>query len=518
MCRFYEAQMSGSLPPWSRVAKANSGGWRSPGHLQDGQGPDMRYYPNKDLTGGWYENGGYLKVSLTQGATASLLAYSALTWENAARAAGQWDVAVRNVGWVAAYLYKCHYAADTFVAQIGDLTTDDMSWASPESAPEAGSAGSPAWRPVWAITAAGKRGADVVSQAVATLAAAALMLTRDGPSRDAVLAADYIAKAQELHEMAMALQGVYIVPEGNITVLSRSYKDDQTWATAWMCRWQLERGSSGLSRDYCAASLAAWDAMTDVRGEQPQLSSDAMHLAAALLLRDLAELAAGKGEAFGSPQYVNEFEAMADAAYARWKSAESNTCESCADVGLCRTPGGFMVLYKYGSAHYTANMALAMLASAPRPGEALKNERPSMPASAKGDRQCWAWGQISYLLGANSANQAYVVGLTQADGLPTGVSSPTRPRHRASSCSGGPGCSGPQADSRTVLAGALVGGPSWDDSFANDRDDIGSAVSIEYNAGFNGALLGLSAIEAALARFGRSWVDFCDDPSDRYEE
>ncbi|KXZ48929.1 hypothetical protein GPECTOR_24g219 [Gonium pectorale] len=140
--RFYEAQMSGSLPNWSRA------GWRAASHLEDGQGPDMRFYPNKDLTGGWYENGGYLKVSLTQGATASLLAYSALTWEAAARAAGQWDVATRNVAWVAAYLYKCHYEADTFVAQIGDMTTDDLSWSSADSAPQAGRLGTTAWRPV----------------------------------------------------------------------------------------------------------------------------------------------------------------------------------------------------------------------------------------------------------------------------------------------------------------------------------------------------------------------------------
>ncbi|KXZ45047.1 hypothetical protein GPECTOR_59g655 [Gonium pectorale] len=320
--KFYEAQMSGALPSWSRAAKANHGGqsqgWRTASsHLLDGQGPDMRFYPNKDLTGGWYENGGYLKVSLTQGATASLLAYSALTWENAVRAAGQWDVATRNVGWVAAYLFKCHYAADTFVAQIGDLTIDDMSWENSDSAPQAGSLGSSAWRPVWTITTASNRGVDVVSQAVATLAASALMLTRDGTFRNTTLASTYIAKAQELHVMAMKLKGVYLVPEGNVTVLSRTYKDDQTWASAWMCRWQLERGSAGLSRDYCAAALAAWDAMTKVRGEQPILSSDSMHLAAALLLRDLAELALLHGSLFSSAQYVNQFEAMADAAYSR---------------------------------------------------------------------------------------------------------------------------------------------------------------------------------------------------------
>ena len=54
----------------------------------------------------------------------SLLSYGALTFEAAYRAAGQWDIAVRNLDWAASYIAKCHtQASDTpaynkFVAQV----------------------------------------------------------------------------------------------------------------------------------------------------------------------------------------------------------------------------------------------------------------------------------------------------------------------------------------------------------------------------------------------------------------
>jgi hypothetical protein len=49
---FVEAQQSGALPAWNRVAKGRPGGWRGDAHVQDGS------EAGKDLSGGWYDGGG----------------------------------------------------------------------------------------------------------------------------------------------------------------------------------------------------------------------------------------------------------------------------------------------------------------------------------------------------------------------------------------------------------------------------------------------------------------------------
>ncbi|GLC56778.1 hypothetical protein PLESTB_001144700 [Pleodorina starrii] len=119
--------MSGDIPAWSRASQA-AGGWRNKSHMLDGTGPGGI---GVDLSGGWYDAGDHLKLHLPLGVSASLLSYSVLTWEAAYRAAGQWDVAVRNLDWISSYYLKCHYqasdnpSANAFVAQAsrGSLRT-----------------------------------------------------------------------------------------------------------------------------------------------------------------------------------------------------------------------------------------------------------------------------------------------------------------------------------------------------------------------------------------------------------
>ncbi|PNH11037.1 Endoglucanase 1 [Tetrabaena socialis] len=205
--------MSGAVPSWSRASQAQ-GGWRNRSHMQDGRGPGGI---GVDLSGGWYDAGDHLKLHLAMGMSASLLAYGALTWEAAYRAAGHWDTAVRNIDWVADYFVKCHVnasntpSANAFVAQVGDPATDhNKYWGRPEQQPEGGAKGSIGWRPAYLIGGASgsSKGADIVSEAVATLAGASLLLKRPGAASDPTRAASLLARAKQLFAFAKTVQGV----------------------------------------------------------------------------------------------------------------------------------------------------------------------------------------------------------------------------------------------------------------------------------------------------------------------
>jgi hypothetical protein len=91
--------------------------------------------------------------------------------------------------------------------------------------------------------------------------------------------------------------------------------------------------------------------------------------------------------------------------------------------------------------------------------------------------------QINYALGQNPQNRSYVVGF--------GVNPPKNPHHRTAHGSWTDQLTFP-VDSRHILYGALVGGPSSPNdgaSYADDRSNFtNNEVATDYNAGFTGAL------------------------------
>ncbi|PNH04469.1 Endoglucanase A [Tetrabaena socialis] len=477
--RFYEAQMSGAVPSWSRASRS-AGGWRSASHMRDGI-----MSPGADISGGWYDGGDHLKVHLTTGVAASLLSYGALTWEAAYRAAGQWDIAVRNVDWVASYFLRCHFQADQFVAQVGDADTDHSKyWGRPEDQPEDGQMGEVGWRPVHVIANPG-RGADVVAQAVATMVGAALMLKRDGAYKDAAKASTLLQHAQELFRLAQYLNGTWTVPIGTNVYVSHTYADDMAWAAAWLCRSEADSG--GEPGALCAAAPRFWDAITSGASD---VTYNSMHVPAALLLRDMGA---------GGAAYVKKYKKMIDGVLAKWIDDAVPCSGSDGSSPVCYTPNGLAWRCEPGQSGRAANIAFAALvASNPSDGGGSDSIK-----AMRLKRQCWAKGQIGYLLGYNSQKQSFVVGFRPSED----VRSPTRPGHRSSSCSRDADVTcdwadaSRDADSPSVLAGALVSGPGRDDSYSGvSRHNYNrNAVSIQYNAGFTGALAGA----------GCSWASYC---------
>jgi GH18 family chitinase len=104
----------------------------------------------------------------------------------------------------------------------------------------------------------------------------------------------------------------------------------------------------------------------------------------------------------------------------------------------------------------------------------------------------FARNQIDYMLGKNPGARSYVVGF--------GVNPPINPHHRGAHGSWNGSMSTP-TNSRHILYGALVGGPSaaTDTSYTDDRSDyISNEVALDYNAAFTGAVARLAQDSTAL--------------------
>ena len=88
--------------------------------------------------------------------------------------------------------------------------------------------------------------------------------------------------------------------------------------------------------------------------------------------------------------------------------------------------------------------------------------------------------QINYALGVNPQNQSFVVGY--------GENPPKNAHHRTAHSSWNNALDNP-TDNRHILYGALVGGPTENGEYTDDRQNfINNEVADDYNAGFTGIL------------------------------
>ena len=135
------------------------------------------------------------------------------------------------------------------------------------------------------------------------------------------------------------------------------------------------------------------------------------------------------------------------------------------------------MLDQWGSLRYAANTSFAALVYA----DSITD------TALKARYHDFAKRQIDYALGANPQNRSYVVGF--------GANPPRNPHHRTAHSSWTDQLTFP-VESRHVLYGALVGGPSSPNDGASYQDDRGNFVNNEvatdYNAGFTGALARLA--------------------------
>jgi hypothetical protein len=428
---FYEAQQSGRLPDWNRVS------WRGDSALTDGADVGL------DLTGGWYDAGDHVKFGFPMAFSATMLAWGAVEYRAAYAASGQLPHLLNNLRFVNDYFIKAHPAPNVLYGQVGRGDDDHRWWGPAEVLPMA--------RPAYKIDSS-CGGSDLAAETAAAMAASSMVFRPTDPA----YADRLLTHARQLYTFADTVRRPYHECITDATNFYRSwsgYQDELVWGAIWLHRATGE-----------ASYLAKAESEYDRLGTEPQSTTrmyrwtvawDNKQFGAYVLLANLT----------GKQKYVDDANRWLD-----WWTVGVN------GEKVRTSPGGMAVLDTWGALRYAANTAFAALVYSDRLTDATRKAR----------YHDFAVRQINYALGDNPRNSSYVIGF--------GANYPRYPHHRTAHGSWWDSQQVPE-ETRHVLYGALVGGPSApDDRYTDSRGDyVMNEVATDYNAGFTSALVRLYA-------------------------
>nr|ACE75511.1 beta-1,4-endoglucanase [Eisenia andrei] len=386
----------------------------------------------QDLIGGWYDAGDHVKFGFPMAISTTTLAWGILEFREAYEAAGQYNWALDSIRWPLEYFIKAHVSDNEFYGQVGDGNIDHSYWGRPEEMTME--------RPAWSITPSNP-GSDLAAETAAALAAGYLVF-RD---LDAAYASTLLDHSRTLYDFAYNNRGIYSdsIPNAGEFYPSNGYEDELAWGAAWLYRATGEQYYLDRAYEFGSTSDVAWAYDWDEKTVGYQL---------------LLTTFAGQTD-FQPP--VEDF-------LRNWFPGGS----------VHYTPLGLAWLIEWGANRYAANAAFIALVAAKYNILAAEAEQ-------------FARSQIHYMLG--DAGRSYVVGF--------GNNPPQQPHHSSSSCPDLPAeCDWDEFENPgpnyQILYGALVGGPDQNDQYQDLRSDyVKNEVTNDYNAGFQGAVAGLRAIQ-----------------------
>jgi len=426
---FYEAQIAGRKPTWSRVS------WRGDSALTDGSGAGL------DLTGGWFDAGDHVKFGFPMAFTTTMLAWGAVEYRDAYVASGQLTHLLNNLRVPNDYFIKAHPSANVLYGQVGKGDDDHKWWGPAEVLPMA--------RPAYKIDAS-CGGADLAGETAAAMAASSMVFR----PTDAAYANTLLTHARQLYTFAENVKRMYHECITDVTNFYKSwsgYADELVWGAIWLYRATGE-----------ASYLAKAEAGYDAQGNENQTTTkmykwtiawDNKQFGNYVLLANLT----------GKQKYVDDANRWLD-----WFTVGVN------GEKVRTSPGGMVVVDSWGALRYASNTAFAALVYSDKTSDTTRKAR----------YHDFAVRQVDYALGANPRNSSYVIGF--------GSNSPKNPHHRTAHGSWWDSMTTP-TNTRHVLYGALVGGPSSpDDAYKDERNDyVMNEVATDYNAGFTSALVRL---------------------------
>lgn len=382
-----------------------------------------------DLTGGFHDAGDHVKFGLPEAYAASTLGWSYYEFKDEFAKSGQDKYMLNILKHFTDYFLKSYVNKTTFYYQCGDGTLDHSYWGPPELQTTD--------RPTLFAATPETPASDVCGNTAAALA----LMSMNYKSVDPVYAAKCLTAAEDLFSFGDKYRGL---SKSGGFYGATSYYDDLCWGAIWLYlatndntyltkvdSLLAEKGITG-DNSYANHWTHCWD---DVFGgvfiKLAQITSNA------------------------------KYKAIAEENLDYWMN------------GVQTTAGGLKYINSWGALRYTAAECLMSVVY--------------YKTSKQQKYLDFAKGQINYMLGTNPEKMSYEVGF--------GTNYPKFPHHRAAS---GRMESAPAYEKKTqpekhLLYGALVGGPSDDDTYIDDVDEYEhSEVAIDYNAGFVGALAGVS--------------------------
>lgn len=408
-----------------KLPSTNRISWRGDSALRDGADVGV------DLTGGYYDAGDHVKFGFPMASAMTMLNWGVVQYRNAYQQSGQLDEALDAIKWGTDYILKAHTAPNEFWGQVGLGGADHAYWGPPETMTMA--------RPAFKIDAQNP-GSDLAGEAAAALASASIAFR----PTDSAYADRLLTHATQLFSFADTYRGKYSdsIPDAASFYRSYGYMDELVWSATWLHKAIVAKGETDTvylnkAQSYYQGVYAGWTQSWDEKS----------HGSAVLLAQETGNL-----------RYRTDVE--------NWL----NNWSDKSGAGIKQTPGGFAWLDQWGSSRYSANTAFVA---------GVYSDTVNNPGNRYSN---FAEKQIDYLLGDNPNKRSYVVGF--------GNNAPRNPHHRAAHGSTTNNINDPGMN-RNVLTGALVGGLSApnDNAYSDDRTNyVTNEVSLDYNAGFTGAL------------------------------
>ena len=387
--------------------------------------------------GGWYDAGDHVKFGFPMAFSTTMLAWGVVEYPSAYQNSGQMAAIKDNIKWAADYFVRAHTAPNELIGQVGNGSADHGWWGPAEVMQME--------RPTYKITATCP-GSDLAGETAAALAASYMVL---GDST-------YLTHAEQLYNFADTYRGKYtdcITNAKNFYNSYSGYWDELVWGAIWLYRATGDVAYLNKAESYYA-NLSN-ETRQSVKEYKWAHAWDDKAYGSYVLLAKLT----------GNSQYHCDAQ--------RWLNWWTVGGTDCGADGsrITYTPGGLAWLDQWGPLRYAADTAFVALVYADSLG-------PTNPLYAR--YHDFAKQQINYTLGANPRNSSYVIGF--------GVNPPKNPHHRTAHGAWYDDINAP-VNSVHTLFGALVGGPTNQDAYTDDRTDyVKNEVATDYNAGFVGAV------------------------------
>ncbi len=378
-----------------------------------------------DLTGGWADAGDGIKFTHPMSYAAGQLGWAVYEYRQAFEKSGQLDDILDEIKWATDFFIKAHPSPDVLYYMCGYEESDHSVWIPHELLDYRTK------RTSFKVDAS-TPGSDVAGQAAAALAIASLIFEPTDPQ----YAETCLTHAKQLFKFADTYRGKNplktLYPSG-------SYVDDLAWGAIWLYIKTKDTAYLDKAKTVLPAKLL---------GGQHTHCWDDVSYGAALKIAQVTHDA--------------DYTAMVEKNLDTWMPGG----------GITYTPGGLAWLSQWGSLRYASTAAfLAFVWS---------DDQTVGTASKKTTYHNFAESQINYALGDNPRGGSYVVGF--------GKNAPEHPHHRTAHGSWTSMLSVPSFH-RHILYGALVGGPTSNDSWKDDITDYTlNEVATDYNAGFVGSL------------------------------
>ncbi|MBP0972481.1 MAG: glycoside hydrolase family 9 protein [Oscillospiraceae bacterium] len=422
---FYECQQAGHLPEWNRVE------WKADSNTVD------------EIDGGWYDAGDHVKFNLPMAYSASMLAWGLYQYPDGVEQSGEMTNYVNNLEYVMDYFVRCDKGTSV-VYQVGN-GTKDHTWWGPAELYEYGMGDAGTSLEECRATLEASEGCSCVFGGMAA-ALAAGYCALDGRVDDSKREG-YLKSAKNIFKLADASKSDDVYNDSDASGFYRSshFYDELFYAANWLYK------ATG-DKDYL-------DKATSYIGHlDKELGQDCLKYTWCHCWDDTMQ-----GAMLLYAQNTND-QTYID----HVKKHIDYLVNTCARVE--NDKNGLLYVHNWGCARYAET---AGFLTAVANDTVLKGQ--NTEAYQKFYKQ-----QIDYVLGDNPTGHSYVVGY--------GENAPRNAHHRTAAGSWKNDIYTPVLN-RHILYGALVGGPTQDGEYVDDRNNyINNEVATDYNAGFTALL------------------------------